>query len=368
MKKIMTTIAVLMLAVCSGDVRADVFDEIRAEQQKALKAAQAEGAKVLDGLMAVIKKDDSLKKAQKTAIEKLIDGTRDGELPDMAEAISTSLTLMDKNFGGAMIAWGQENNAAAVKKLRASVKSKNRFVAAQSKYFLGRAYMQQEIYEDALLPLTDLLENDTDYTLYTADAMFLKGVCLAKLLKRDEAIKTLEAFLEKYRWTASERMATGAEVLLSELRWIKDGTLQDVQERMEYSSRRLKLEETGKPTQTEQKKVVEILEKLIEEAEEKEKQGQGSGSGSGSGQGQGGNPNGNQQSSGPAENSSAGGGPGRTGDLNDVKKNLAEPWGRDREKERTRVMKSLEEQFPERYRELLEQYYKGLQGDGENIP
>jgi len=371
MQRITRTLSCLLALTFAVAAGADIFEEIRAERLKAGKAAQVEANKVLDAFIASVKADKSIKSQHREAIVKLVDGARQSALPDMAETISTSLTLVDKDFGTAMIALGQERPDAAVKRLRQSVKSKNPFVAAQSKYFLGRAYIQQEIFEDALLPLNDLLKNHRDHTLYAGEAEFLKGVCEAELLKRDEAIKTLEAFLQKHRWTASERMVTGAEVLLGDLRWIKDGTLEDVQQRMEFSGRRLKLADTSKPTQDEQEKIVNILNKLIEEAEKQENQGQGSGSGSGSGQGsgqgsgKGGSPSGNQMPGGPANQSGLPGGPGRVGDLDKIAKNAAEPWGDLNERERAKVMSNMKDRFPERYRELLEQYYRGLLQEGE---
>ena len=57
------------------------------------------------------------------------------------------------------------------------------------------------------------------------------------------------------------------------LRAIEEGTLTDVQDRMDFSRRRLAIEETGEDTQEEQDKIVAMLEKLIEQAEQQEQQG-----------------------------------------------------------------------------------------------
>ena len=39
-------------------------------------------------------------------------------------------------------------------------------------------------------------------------------------------------------------------------------------------------------------------------------------------------------------------------------------WGTVRKREREKVLNVLKAKFPDRYRELLEQYYKSLQHDG----
>ena len=51
---------------------------------------------------------------------------------------------------------------------------------------------------------------------------------------------------------------------------IKEGKLDDVYQRMDYSRRRLTQIETGERTQEEQKKIVNMLTKMIKEEEKKE--------------------------------------------------------------------------------------------------
>ena len=68
---------------------------------------------------------------------------------------------------------------------------------------------------------------------------------------------------------------------------------------------------------------------------------------------------------GPANQSGLPGGSGRVGDLDKIAKNANEPWGDLNERERAKVMSNMKDRFPERYRELLEQYYRGLLQEGE---
>jgi len=54
-------------------------------------------------------------------------------------------------------------------------------------------------------------------------------------------------------------------------------------------------------------------------------------------------------------------GSSRVGDLRPKpKRNPGDRWGEMRDKERDEVLQALKEKFPERYRELLEQYHKAL--------
>lgn len=54
------------------------------------------------------------------------------------------------------------------------------------------------------------------------------------------------------------------------------------------------------------------------------------------------------------------GGEGRIGDLEQARRG-AEIWGDPKDRERTeKVLQVLKEKFPERYRDLVEQYYKSL--------
>jgi hypothetical protein len=132
---------------------------------------------------------------------------------------------------------------------------------------------------------------------------------------------------------------------------------------MADSRRRLHLERSGKPTQERQDRIIAMLDKLIKEAEDREQQGGGGGGGGGGQGGQGGGPpSGNRQPSGPASQSSASAGEGRIGALGRLARGRAdEVWGSARARERQEVLNVLKAKFPERYRELLEQYYKSLQ-------
>src|SRR6185503_6298910 len=106
-------------------------------------------------------------------------------------------------------------------------------------------------------------------TLHGPESLFLSGVSQARMLNRKEAITLLTRYLSENP-DAPERMKIGAWRQLEQLKLVKDETIADVFEKMDFSRRKLALEDSGKKTQDEQKKIVDVLAKLIKEAEEKE--------------------------------------------------------------------------------------------------
>ena len=143
------------------------------------------------------------------------------------------------------------------------------------------------------------------------------------------------------------------------------GRLGEVSDLMAYSGRRLAHGHAGEPVQLKQKRTIELLTKLIAEAEEKEKQGK-KGCKNCGGKGcrkcrGGGPPSGIQPPSSPAKRSALPGGTGKIGDLHrSPSARPGEEWGKMRPEERRRILQSLRTNFPARYRQLVEQYYKQL--------
>lgn len=321
--------------------------------------------KIIAGFGTYISEEAELSDAQRQVIGTLIERSK----PDTAERqelINASLMTLYPEYEQAVELLAEEDADAAVKQLTKLSKSDNPYLAAHARYYLARAHTMQERYEDAEPHLNWLAEQKhLDKTLYSGEIVFLKGVTQAELLKRADALQTLKDFVVNYPF-ASERMVIGALHMIDELSYLKDGTLGDVQDRMDYSRRRLDIEKSDKPTQDEQQRIVTILEKLIKEQEEKENQ-QSGGGGGGQGQQQSqspgsGPPSGNQNPSSPANQSSAQAGAGRYGSLDRAHRADGEgDWAQAREKEREEVLNAIKARYPDRYRELVEKYYRSLQ-------
>src|SRR5690606_25629640 len=121
----------------------------------------------------------------------------------------------------------------------------------------------------------------------------------------------------------------------------------------------------GKATQQEQQKIVDILAKLIKEAEERECNCQGGGSGEGrqkssgqnSGQADGNGQSGNKGGHGQGDDNSQ-----KTDELTRLRRSGPESgWSKLREREREQVFSAIKQKYPARYEKLVEQYYKSFQ-------
>src|SRR4051812_22679258 len=233
--------------------------------------------KIVDGFIEAVKgnKEFASDQAQKAIDAAAALKTEEDGRPI---AITEGLRELYPAFRDALKALSEENLTAAATSLNDLTKAGDPYLAAEASYFLARVQLLQERYEDAL-PLLDVIETKfSDKSMRSGDALFLKGVAQAQMLKRKDAITSLERYLNENP-NAPERMKIGAWRQLEQLKLIEDGTLSDVFAKMEFSRRRLALEDSGKPTQEEQKKIVSILDQLIKEAEEKECNCKGSGKG-----------------------------------------------------------------------------------------
>ena len=151
------------------------------------------------------------------------------------------------------------------------------------------------------------------------------------------------------------------------LQKIKEGELDDVHQRMEYSRRRLGLEKTNDPTQGEQEKVVTMLTKLIKKAEKKECSGSckncnkpGQKKKPSAGQ----KPKSGKQSQSKKSQSSK---DAKAADGKAVVKTYedtpASPWSRLRDRSRDPANNAIKEKLPAKYRDIVEKYMEKANGD-----
>jgi len=264
--------------------------------------------------------------------------------PDaLARLIPETLARISPDFRRALQLFDVEDYSGAEKLLKPLADRRDAapapYLAAYAQYYLARGYVLQERYEKARDLLDRLTGEALAHTAHSADALFLLGVCEAHLFERDVAVVVLRRFLDAYP-DVPERMAVGARSLIGDLTSVEEGDLADIQARMDDSRRLLHLVRTGKKTQQQQEKIVAMLDALIEDLENQESGGYGSG----------------------AKESTARASSPDIGPLNRISRGTAEDfWGAARTRERRRVLNLLQQRFPERYRELVEQYFKSLQ-------
>jgi hypothetical protein len=186
---------------------------------------------------------------------------------------------------------------------------------------------------------------------------FLKGFTLLTSLKYAEARQALQDFVERYP-EGSPRLVYSARQMLAELANREAEGIGEVVDLMDYSRRRLAMLDSGEPMQEKQRRVIELLDALIEEAEEQEKKGGGGGGGSSKGSSQ------KQQKKSPKSpmnESSLPGGQASGESLRNARRaSPAEVWGNLPPDAREKILQALRENFPSRYRKLVEQYYEEL--------
>lgn len=294
-------------------------------------------------------------------------------LPEKAAAGETSptdlitdgLRLGYPGFETALKALNAETPDASIEAFQALLDSENPYLADAARFFTARAHMLREDYEAARDVLQPVIEKQETPNAYRAAALFEMGVIQTNLVQPQVAQSALAHFLqaaEQYGVPQQERAQ--AQAMLMALLMYQEGSVFEAADLMDDSRRRLGLERLGDATQERQARIVEILNEVIEQAEQ---QGQGSGSGSGSGSsgmgaGSTGGAASGTASGAPAETSSLPGGDAQMGELGrTVRGRPEETWGQMPPNEREKALSNIQAQFPNRYRDLVEQYYKGLQ-------
>lgn len=231
----------------------------------------ASSDEVLANFMQSVLKNKDLKPAQRAAVLGELDKAAKQGMAD--QAITQALTTLYPDFGKALADLANEEVDAAIKSLEKLSQADDEYLAAHADYYLARAAFMQERYEDAMPMLSKLAgEEQGNLTMHAGEALFYKGICHAFLIERDEAMQALSTFLQQNA-DAPERLRVGADHMLYELSLLAEGSLWDVQQRMEFSRRHLDLEWSGEPTQEQQKKIISMLDVLIEQAEQRENQG-----------------------------------------------------------------------------------------------
>jgi tetratricopeptide (TPR) repeat protein len=269
------------------------------------------------------------------------------------DCIHQALLRLDSDYQRADALLQNERFGPAAERFEALRTSADEYVRAYATFRYGLSQMNRERYDDAAAAFTAVL-NEFRFAGCDIDAAFYLVVCLGQEREKEKAIAAANAFLKDYP-EAPERYRKAMEQLKNELVQEWESPLYDLAGRMNHVARKIEGGDTGEPTQEKQKEIVAIIDELIKQAEQQEgDQGKGGGGGSGP-------PRGNRQSSNPANQSSAPPGASRVGDLRGApKRKPGDQWGEMRDKEREEVLQALKEQFPDRYRELLEQYNKAL--------
>jgi tetratricopeptide (TPR) repeat protein len=279
------------------------------------------------------------------------------EMPE--SFVPDALAVLYPPYRAALAAFDAQDHATAAGLFAPLRAHADPFVAANARYFHARALVEQGLLEEAEAQLPDLTAQQDElagHTPYAPHLWFILGYCQAGNLRFDEATQTLRA-LEQTFPDAPEAVRIGTRQLLLELARRERGTLGEAATLMGYAAARLQAADATPRVRQRQEEVLALLDKLIADAEEQERQAAQSRRGGRAAGRAGGTPRA------PAELSQlpAAGGPAETGQQHAAPR--ADPgqmWGRLPPAQREKILQSLRDRFPSRYRQLVEQYYRSL--------
>ncbi len=247
----------LLLLLCSGLLVPMALADDTAYMQKGqgfLKALEEDGvdAEAVRSLRATLTK---------------LGGT---ELDANTDFIGEGLFTAYPDYRKAIKAWYRDYyKKAASRLMKVSIKSDNDYLVAHANYFLARTYLQQGLYERAEGILGELVASELKYFHRDYEVKFYHGLSQGQLLWREKAGKTFAEFIKNYP-KAPERFRMLANKIVAELKIRGENELYDLSDRMSLVQRWLGKQHSGKTTQKKENEIVEILNRLIKQAEKQE--------------------------------------------------------------------------------------------------
>ncbi len=219
--------------------------------------------------------------------------------------------------------------------------------------WLGRELVRARLYDEALPVIAEV---DPIETIDPAAALYYRGACYHALLMKTEALADLRRLLEN-KATTPVRFTRTAEMMIADIKPLKEDSLDEISRLMTDVTRRLDLGRSDEDVRNQEQKIIDKLTKLIEKAEQQQQQqqqqqAQSSGKGGG-----GGSPGA------PMQDSQAAGG-GGNGDVD--RKDIAQKdgWGNLPPAERNEALQQISRDLPTHYREAIEAYFRKLATDG----
>lgn len=325
-----------------------------------LGATNASAQKPVDLFLSSIEKDSSIPADAKQLIRSTWASCQDC---DADEFLTQGLAVLSAPFRRGLDAYDAERYDDCIAIMADLRPSKDLFVAVHAAAYEIKALVAKEHLLDAGQRIEQLLDgrpvesgNVAAYSYFAPEISFLQGFCLLSDLQYDQAQRLLTRFVQRYA-ESSQRLHIAAQQMLAELQTRQPEQIGEVCDLMTYAGRRLGQRDSGETVQTRQDRIIELLDKLIEDAEENENSGSSSSSdGSDSSQKQG-----SQQPSNPMQTSKLPSGGPKEGTLQARRRaNPGDVWGSMPPAERERILQALRDNFPSRYRQLVEQYYEEL--------
>ena len=320
----------------------------------AARADEASDNAVVDSFLEYVDGLSSVDETQKKTVVKLVTELRNDS---PADSITEGLIKLNPGYSEAIEASDNDALESAQNELKPFVGSDNQFLSADASFYLARTLMNHEEFEMALPYLESLTGDLADHTVHSGSAQYFIAVAQAGMLKNQEAIESFTIFLTEND-DAPERLRMSAWRQAQHLNAIAEGELDDVSHRMDFSRRRLAIEESNDETQDEQDKIIDMLNKLIKDAEKQEAQSSSKKNTQQKSEGKQGQKPGQQQGNKPSPSKSNQGGSSSNPNGRAVKKSFdngaPSQWSELRERARDPANTAAKEKLPAEYRDILE--------------
>lgn len=309
---------------------------------------------VADRFVAHVQESDAFPETARRFVASQWAQRADDDEPDTF--LLEALAVLSPEFRAGLEAFDEDRYADCSSSMAGLTGKRDPYLAANASVYEIKALVAADALEEAEARITDLLDRTgllAEFTCSEAEIAYLKGYCELGNLQYADSATTLRGFLERFP-QAPQRLRLTAQQMLTELARRVPGGIGAVTDLLDYAGRRLANADSGQRVQQRQQEAIDILDKLIDEAEEQEKNS-GSGSGSGSPRNRPRQPQSPLNDSRPTP-----GGPTETGGMRQRVATPGEAWGAMQDAQRERIVQTLKDRFPDRYRQLVEQYYRQL--------
>lgn len=303
---------------------------------------------VIDAFLKHVEANSSLTPDVRTKVTAAVEKYRHDPQTGSA-AIMAGLREASPDFANATQALANSQWEEGLKTLAALEASTDPFLKAEAQFMAGRTLAQRERFEEAASRLR-LIETQQAHSLRLAEAALLSAKCLQGQLKYREAAAAYQQFLAEHP-EANKRLRKEAEAALIDLEDIESDLLPQIHSKMNFSRRRLGLEDSGKHTQEVQEEVVALLTEMIEELEKKSGSCKGCKCSGGKKPGSGGS------GASPGQSNVSAGAPqiterdGTKAAWVDLKQRAEDPT----------AFNAAKKKLPAQYKDLIDQYYRSFQ-------
>lgn len=310
-----------------------------------------------------LQQQSELSETQRSELEKILSPVADtADTAAISDALTAALMVRYPDYAAAVAAADEDQLDEAQAKLSQLVDSPDSFLAADATFYLARVLVNHDRFEAAVPLLEKVTGPLAQFTTHGAASQYFIGTAYAGLLQNDQAIAALMDFLQNHL-DAPERLRVSAWRQVQELQAIQKDQIAEVHQRMDFSRRRLEIEEPGDRTQEEQDKIVKKLSEMIKEEEKKECS---SGSCKNPSQSQ------QQQQQQQSQNKPQDKSESQTGGMSSVANGKAvnkefegadSAWSRLRDRSRDAANTATKEKLPARYRDIVERYMDAVNGN-----